>query len=160
MAIKPPTLVRLQQQHQSLEQLVAGFSDAQLRQQIIVGKWSIFENIVHLATYQHTFFKRIAIIIQEDKRPFHKYTAESDPLFHDNLTRGTAAILQDLESMREGITAMLTSLREEEFQRVGVHPVYGAMTILQWTEFFLLHEAYHLFIIFKLGAELRKVSGF
>ncbi len=159
MIIPAPTLVRLQQQHKALALLVGGLSDTQLRQQIVVGKWSIFENIVHLATYQNTFFIRIGIILQEDNRSFPRYTAESDPLFHDNLTRGTSAILQDLESKREGITAMLNSLREEEVKRIGIHPVYGPMTILQWTEFFLLHEAYHLFTIFKLGAELRKVSG-
>jgi hypothetical protein len=30
------------------------------------------------------------------------------------------------------------------------------MTILQWMNFFLLHEAHHLFTIFKLAAELKK----
>jgi hypothetical protein len=154
--LSAPTLYRLHQQHKSLELLLSGFSDAQLRQQVIVGKWSIFENIVHLATYQHTFFKRIAIILQEDNRPFHRYSAESDPLFHDNLTRGTAAILLDLESKRENITAMLQGLHQEELQRVGHHPVYGKMDIQEWVEFFLLHEAHHLFTIFKLRAELRK----
>jgi hypothetical protein len=30
------------------------------------------------------------------------------------------------------------------------------MNIMQWLNFFLLHEAHHLFTIFKLAAELRK----
>ena len=156
MPIPTATLVRLKDQHHVLEILIKGISDAQLRKAIITGKWSIFENIVHLATYQHTFLKRMGIILQEHHPTFNRYTAEADPLFHDNLTLGTSAIMQDLALTREGINAMLTSLSDEELKRIGVHPAYGQMTILQWTEFFLLHESHHLFTIFKLGAELKK----
>ena len=31
--------------------------------------------------------------------------------------------------------------------RVGVHPVFGLMTIPLWLEFFLLHEAHHLYVV-------------
>ncbi len=157
MSLPATTFSRLQLQHQSLDLLIAGFSDSQLRRQVITGKWSVFENIVHLATYQHTFLKRMGIILQEDTPTFTRYAAETDPLFHDNLTHGTAAIRQDLSLTREGIIAMLKGLNEKELKRVGVHPAFGPMSMLQWTEFFLLHEAHHLFTIFKLAAELRKV---
>lgn len=39
--------------------------------------------------------------------------------------------------------------------RIGLHPVYGPMTLEGWTEFFLLHEAHHLFTILRLGGSLR-----
>jgi hypothetical protein len=32
----------------------------------------------------------------------------------------------------------------------AVHKKYGALTIMEWTEFFLLHEAHHIFTIFQL----------
>jgi hypothetical protein len=32
------------------------------------------------------------------------------------------------------------------------------MNMVQWFNFFLLHEAHHLFTIFKLAAELRKLN--
>jgi len=50
---------RLQYQHKSLLDIIDGLTDEQIRRQIITGKWSIFENITHLATYQHTFISRI-----------------------------------------------------------------------------------------------------
>ena len=157
MPIPATTLTRLQTQHQAIDLLINHISDANLRRQVVVGKWSVFENLVHLATYQHTFFKRIGIILQETKKEFPRYTAEADPLFHDNLERGTSAILEDLRQKREGIVAMLNGLNDDELKRVGLHPAYGEMNIIQWAEFFLLHEAHHLFTIFKLVAELKKL---
>ncbi len=42
---------RLQYQHKSLLDIIDDLSDEQIRMHIHPGKWSIFENIVHL---QHT----------------------------------------------------------------------------------------------------------
>ena len=47
---------RLQYQHKSLLDILDGLSDEQIRKQLNPGKWSIFENIVHLQTYQHTIY--------------------------------------------------------------------------------------------------------
>ncbi len=46
-------------------------------------------------------------------------------------------------------------LHEEQLMRIGLHPVYGPMTIEGWTEFFLLHEAHHFFTILRLGGSTR-----
>ena len=55
MQIPSSVSTRLQYQHKSLLDILEGLSDEQIRRQVLPGKWSIFENIVHLQTYQHTF---------------------------------------------------------------------------------------------------------
>jgi hypothetical protein len=57
---------------------------------------------------------------------------------------------------RKEMAAHLIVLKESELPRTATHPFYGEMTVLQWLNFFLLHEAHHLLTIFKLAAELRK----
>ena len=156
MALPVSILSSLHHQHAGLSLLTDGLTDTQLRKMVQPGKWSIFENIVHLATYQHTFIKRTNLMLTEEAPSFTRYTAEADPLFYDNLERTTAATTSDLEQTRQQIILQLTSLTKAQLKRNGLHPAYGSMTILQWTEFFLLHEAHHLFTIFKLAAELRK----
>jgi hypothetical protein len=42
------------------------------------------------------------------------------------------------------------SFNEASLLRIGRHPVFGDLAIPAWIEFFLLHEAHHLFTIFKL----------
>jgi hypothetical protein len=138
--------------------LIEGLSDEQIRRQVITGKWSVFENIVHLATYQHEFMQRLQRILLKENPQFDRYIAESDPLFHDNCSRSTREIMQDMITTRREIIAKTLSLKDNDVMRAGSHPVFGNLNILQWLNFFLLHEAHHLFTIFKLGAELRKAG--
>lgn len=147
---------RLEYQHKSLIDIIEGLSDEQVRWQIIAGKWSIFENIVHLAIYQHAFIQRIEKILGEDNPEFSRYTAESDPLFHDSCSKSTREIMQDLITTRRELIDKVLSLKQESIQRTGIHLVFGKMNMMQWLNFFLLHEAHHLFTIFKLVPELRK----
>lgn len=149
---------RLQYQHKSLVDIIDGLSDEQIRRPVIAGKWSIFENMVHLQTYQHTFVKRIKEILEGTNPSFSRYTAEGDPLFHDNCEKSTREIMQDMLHIRKEMAAGILSFPETDLEKTGNHPAFGQMTLLQWLNFFLLHEAHHLFTIFKLTAELKKES--
>jgi len=147
---------RLHYQHKVLLDIIDGLTDEQIRRQIIIGKWSIFENIVHLQTYQHTFNKRIKQILIENNPVFPRYSAEADPMFLENCGMTTREIIQDLFSTRKELLNEMSSLQSAELEKLGTHPVFGQMNLLQWMNFFLLHEAHHLFTIFKMGAELKK----
>ena len=147
---------RLQYQHKSLVELIDGLTDEQFRRQVIPGKWSIFENIVHLQTYQHTFIARVKQMLEGTNPSFERYTAEGDPLFHDNCTKSAREIMSDMLATRKEIAAGMLTFNETDLYKTGIHPAYGQMNLIQWLNFFLLHEAHHLFTIFKLAAELRK----
>ena len=147
---------RIQYQHKSLVDLIDGLTDEQIRKQVVAGKWSIFENIVHLATYQHTFINRIKQILNGSDPVFSRYTAEADPLFHDNCSKSSREVMQNLLTTRKEMAADVLSFPESDYSKSGEHPAYGKMDLFQWLNFFLLHEAHHLFSIFKMAAELRK----
>ena len=66
MPIPTSITTRLEYQHKSLLDIIEGLSDEEIRRQVIAGKWSIFENIVHLATYQHAFLDRMRKILDEE----------------------------------------------------------------------------------------------
>jgi hypothetical protein len=148
-------LTRLQYQHKSLIDIIDGLTDEQVRRNVIPGKWSIFENIVHLQTYQHFFIQRIRKMLEENNPLFTPYSAESDPLFHDNCGKSTREIIQDMLTTRKEMSAGFHSFTETDLDKTARHSVYGQMSMVQWLHFFLLHEAHHLFIIFKLTGSLR-----
>ena len=156
MQLPSSVSTRMQYQHQSLLDILDGLSDEHIRKQINPGKWSIFENIVHLQTYQHMFARRIQRILEEECPSFSLYTAEADPLFHDNCTKSSREIMQDLLSNRKELASAILAFKETDFEREAWHSTYGKMNLLQWLNFFLLHEAHHLYAIFKLAAALKK----
>jgi len=156
MPLPSSITTRLQYQHKSLLDLVEGLTDDQVHQHIIPGKWSVFENIVHLQTYQHVFIFRVNEMLTGGNPSFDRYVAETDPYFPVNCSKSTREIMQDLLGLRKDIAAQINNLDEESLRKTGSHPVFGPMDLMQWLNFFLLHEAHHLFTIFKLAAELRK----
>ena len=155
MQLPSSVSTRLQYQHKSLLDIIEGLSDVQIRKQVNPGKWSIFENIVHLQTYQHMFIERVRLMLTEDNPLFSPYTAEADPLFHDNRGLTTREVMQDLLVTRKELSSAILSFKETDFEREARHSTYGNMKLPLWLNFFLLHEAHHLFTIFKMAGELR-----
>ena len=115
MQIPSSVSTRLQYQHKSLLDILEGLSDEQVRQHVQPGKWSVFENIAHLQTYQHTFIGRVRKMLQEDNPAFSVYSAEADPLFYDSCTKSSREVIQDLLATRKEMAAAILSFREEDF---------------------------------------------
>jgi len=157
MEISSSLSTRLQYQHKSLVDIIDGLSDEQIRRNIIPGKWSIFENIVHLQTYQQVFVLRVRDILERDNPSFPRYTAEADPEFLENCGKSSREIIGDMITIRKQMAAEIAAFPPGDLVKTGTHPVFGQLTLLQWLNFFLLHEAHHLFTIFKLAAELKKL---
>ncbi|MEJ0104427.1 MAG: DinB family protein [Bacteroidota bacterium] len=156
MPLPSSITTRLQYQHKSLLDIIEGLTDDQVHKKIIPGKWSIFENIVHLQTYQHVFIYRAREILTGNNPSFDRYLVDTDPFFPINCSKSTREIMQDLLGLRKDMAAEINNLNEEELIKTGKHPLYGPLNLLQWLNFFLLHESHHLFTIFRLSAELRK----
>ena len=86
---------------------------------------------------------------------FERYTADNDPLFKEQEQWSIQELIIQIGKDRTAILEELEGLAPEQFSRIGYHPLFGAMTVSDWTEFFLLHEAHHLFSIFKLVRNLK-----
>jgi uncharacterized damage-inducible protein DinB len=155
MSLSRPIFLRLQHQHEVISSLIDGLSEEQVKVRVNPEKWSAFENIVHLAAYQPTFIHRAKQIINDEQPSFQAYRAENDPLFYEYLKKNLKELLQDVNLNRNLILSQLEGLDEHHLNRWGIHPKFGKMTMSEWTEFFLLHEAHHLFTIFALTRQLR-----
>lgn len=155
MSLSASVCSRLQHQHETIQDLLNGFSEDQLKQHIHKDKWSAFEQVAHLATYQPVFMQRLQKIQWENAPAFERYIADNDPAFIDGCKRSLIELLNDLLAQRTIITNHLMTLPLSAIGKTGRHPKYGLLTIGEWTEFFLLHEAHHLFSIFMLTRSTR-----
>lgn len=155
MPLSSSILARLQYQHETINELINGFTTEQLKQYVNPGKWSVFENIVHLVAYQPTFIHRIDLTLQGNEPRFERYTAENDPLFYEYLQRPLDELLRISTHDRSFIRTTMEGLTENQLTLIAIHPKFGPMTLIQWTDFFLLHEAHHLWTIFQLVSTFR-----
>jgi uncharacterized damage-inducible protein DinB len=130
-----------------LAEALRGVPVDSLSTRTVPGKWSAHENLAHLARYHQIFLERIDRILAEDAPLCGRYRAEDDPEWPSWSSLPTQQLLVRLSSMRTKLMARLRSLTEADFQRTGVHPKFGAMNLSLWLEFFLVHEAHHLYVV-------------
>jgi len=132
------------------------YGEKQLKERVNPDKWSVFENIVHLAAYQPAFIQRIGAMLNNQNPQFAAYKAENDPLFYVYLEKSTQELAEDIKKNRLVITGMLEAAGDEQLRYWGEHAKYGRLSMADWVEFFLLHEAHHLFTGFMLTRQLGK----
>jgi hypothetical protein len=153
------TAVRLRTQLDTLPLLLAGVDDAALERRPAPGKWSAREQLAHLARHHEVTAERLRRILAEPEPSFPRYRAEEDPEWPRWAALPLAAITAELAARRASLTAAVAAIPAADLARRGVHPVLGAMPIPLWLEFFLLHEAHHLFVTMQLVRAVPSTGG-
>jgi uncharacterized damage-inducible protein DinB len=148
--LTPSLTGRLASQHETIAEMISGITQTRLNAHPIPDKWSIKDHIVHLATYQPMFLDRIRLILAEEHPEFAPYKADTDPAFIRAQNEDLPLLLINIAEGRRQLTGLCQILTNEQLGRKGTHLVYGNLTVAEWLEFFVLHEAHHLFAIFRL----------
>ena len=157
MPLPRPTLDRLKTQHEVVGILISGLSKSELKFRPIPEKWSVHENIAHLTCYQPRVVARTQKILDEDNPSFPAYIPEDDSEFPDFLARSIEELISHLNTMRMELVDLISNLTDEQLKQTGSHAKFGKMNVIEWTEFFLLHEAHHLHTIFRLTRSIKKL---
>ena len=147
---------RLDGQLASLQGLTEGASPTRLSATPSSDKWSAATNVVHIGRYHEVFIERVQQIRTEDTPDMGRYRAADDPGFAEWLRLPFDEVMARLSRRRSRLRELLVELDMSEWQRAGRHPVFGAMTLTEWVDFFLVHEAHHLYVI---RLRLHSVSG-
>ena len=156
MPLPKSTFDRLKNQHEVVEVLISGMSEEELRLRPIPEKWSVKENIAHLTCYQPRVIARTNKILAEDNPFFEAYIPEEDIDFPKYLSMSMEKLIAHQREKRAEIINLISNLSNDQLKRTGSHSKFGEMNIIEWTEFFLLHEAHHLHTIFKLIRSIKK----
>ncbi len=142
---------RLNSQHLSIKELIRNLDEEFINRRPETGKWSIQENLVHIVSYHQVFLMRVNKIINSDNPYFDRYTSEGDANFDKMKKLLSVELLHHLKEERKKVTDFIFNLNKSELQKPGTHQKFGAMNVVEWIEFFLLHEAHHIYTIFKLS---------
>lgn len=138
---------RLASQLESVALIVRDIPPERLTRRAVPETWSAHENLAHLARYQRMFLDaRIRRILTEERPEFRRYRSQDDPEWPRWRGMTLEQTLTELTVGRRALMERLASCSDRELARIGVHPAFGAMTLSEWVEFFLIHEAHHLYI--------------
>lgn len=149
MPLSPSLASRLATQLDGLPALLEGTAPAALERRTRSGKWSVHENLAHLARHHAVVLERVRRVLAEDRPKLPRYAAEEDAEWPAWAGLTTPEILRRLTALRSELTALVGGLSDEQLARTGIHPTLGEMALPLWMEFFLLHEAHHLYVVMK-----------
>jgi DinB superfamily len=150
--LPPSTLLRLERQLEVIPLLLGGASAEAMMARPASGEWSPHENLAHLARHHAIFLERLQRIISEDAPELTRYRSEEDSGWGKWSSLTTDEVISRLHTLRAEIVQFIKGLPDAETNRVGIHPLFGQMDLAHWVEFFLLHEAHHLYkLMIRLG---------
>jgi uncharacterized damage-inducible protein DinB len=120
------------------------------------GGWSAKENVAHLARHAHVFLGRVDRILKEDRPDLGTYRPEKDPEWPAWRALPLDEALRRLRAIRAQLVGWVDALSEEQAERIGIHPQFGEWNVQRWLEFFVLHEAHHLYFMVRRLAQGRR----
>jgi hypothetical protein len=144
------TAVRLRSQLEVLPLLFDGVDPAAAERPPAPGKWSAREQLAHVARHHEVTAERLRRILGEDQPALPRYRAEEDPEWPRWAALPLAEIREELAARRPALVAAVGAIPPADLARRGVHSVLGPLPIPLWLEFFLLHEAHHLYAVLQL----------
>jgi len=139
---------RLVNQYMEVEFLTKGLGENFVMKRHQHGKWSVHENLAHLGRYQENFQNRVERILGQENPRFERYRAEDDVGFETWVEKPTLEIIKDTRRYRKDIARLILEMPNQNLSRTAVHPKLGKMNVVQWVEFFALHESHHIYTIF------------
>jgi hypothetical protein len=120
--------------------------------------WSAYDIIGHLIHGEHTdWIPRLEIILNEDANknftPFDRFAQ-----FKQSEGKNLNQLLKEFKMLREENLKKLKShqLKEEDFDKTGIHPYFGAITMRQLLSTWTIHDLSHIAQISRVMAKQYK----
>ncbi len=123
--------------------LVSQFSDEQLDQRVAEGEWSIRQIVHHVADSHANAVGRLRKPLTEDRPTLPDYDQDAYALLED-YNAPLEASLTVIDGLHRRFVALLETLTADQWERIGVHPVRGALTVEQIAAMYAGHGTNHI----------------
>src|SRR5215213_4831247 len=142
-----------------LRERVSGLTDAQLTTHFQAGEWTVAQNVHHLADSHMNSFIRIRLILTEERPTLKPYDQDRWATLADSGTTALEESLSLLDGLHARWVRLFESLDEPAWQRSGLHPENGEVTLEDILRIYAMHGQGHIDQIGRALAAEKSVSG-
>lgn len=108
------------------------------------GGWGVVEILPHLRDWEEIYFERARRIAQENEPDIPGYDDALWPIERDYRDQDPREVFDDFAELRRDHVDFLMTLAPEDWERTGLHSLYGKIT-LGWMEDHVCdHDSEHL----------------
>jgi hypothetical protein len=127
-----------------LRERVSGLTDAQLTTHFLPDEWTVAQNVHHLADSHMNSFIRIRLILTEDRPTLKPYDQDLWATLADSGTTALEESLSLLDGLHARWVRLFESLDESAWQRAGLHPENGEVTLEDILRIYAAHGQGHI----------------
>ncbi len=132
--------------------LTKKLDDAVLRRKPAPDKWSAMEVVCHLRDIEKLWADRLVKAAFSEKPAFYMLEVDDLAVKNGYNTQDLGAALREFARLREDNLRLLRALPAGQWQRSGIHPKRGEVTIERIVEIMIGHDQGHLDQINKAAA--------
>jgi hypothetical protein len=137
-----------------LESQLLGFSEADLRHRPAPDEWSLKEIAAHLRDAEASFLERLELIIGQDEPHLPDVDTAVYVPERDYQSLDLYQVLLEFSRLRHQTTALLWSLAPPDWEREGLHPYRGRLSIMQVARDMNEHDLGHLWQVRRLRRQI------
>ncbi|HYH07515.1 MAG TPA: DinB family protein [Thermoanaerobaculia bacterium] len=134
---------------------VAGLSEEEIARPEAEGKWSVADVVAHLFDLELVYAVRIRTILGGAGDTPLQALAQDDWVTRVHRREPAAELLQDFGALRRMNLMLLSRLSDEELDRTGLHPQYGALSVRGAFERIQRHDEKHLAQVERIKRGMR-----
>jgi uncharacterized damage-inducible protein DinB len=113
-------------------------------------KWSAHEHACHLAEVHPMFFKRLDLMLQEDRPTIEPYFPDKHDEPESLLNADLEESLERFSRDRKKLIEELKKLSPADWQRAAIHEEYSHYTVFIMFRHLALHDYLHMYRIEEL----------
>ncbi len=127
-----------------LARLIEGKSDEDLTQPAQDGGWGLVEILPHLRDWEAITADRLSLILDQDAPSLEEYDDSLWAIEHDYREQQPREALREFTAMRNALVERLRTLEPAAWNRVGILPKRGKVTLHWLMDSVCNHDAKHV----------------
>ena len=113
------------------------------------GGWSVLEVLGHMNEFEQAFFQRSRLIVETEMPKFAALDPDALAKSHHYNDQKLTEVLASYVNWRRQHLAYVQALSPEQWQRKGIHPASGEVTLVENVTNTTLHDVNHIEQIVK-----------
>jgi hypothetical protein len=139
-----------------LQSQLTGLSEGDLRRRPAPGEWSLKEIAAHIRDAEACFLERLRLIVSHDEPDLPDTDVNAYVLERDYQSLDLYELLQEFAQLRLRSSSLLWNLEPSEWEREGLHPYRGRLSIMQVARDMNEHDLGHLWQVRRIRRQIEE----
>lgn len=142
-----------------LQGQLMGLSEDELCHRPAPDEWSLKEIAAHVRDAEVAFLERLTLIVTEDEPDLPDVDSAAYVTERDYQSLDLYDVLLEFSRLRHHSAAILWSLAPDDWEREGLHPYRGRLSIMQVARDMNEHDLEHLWQVRRLRRQIEEERG-